>query len=1122
MPTFVYGASGTGKSRYVTDRLREIADAGGRAYLLVPEQYAVMREAELARTLPASAQLYIEVVNFTRLADKVARRFGGFSRNRAFGSARISSGTKTLLMWGAIEKVAAELTEYAEAAAETAAASGRSADAFVAVMLDAVRECKRGRVTPDMLASAADAVAAAGSESSLAARLRDLSVVYTAYEEAALAFGSDPDDDMAALSAMLSGNDFFGGSSVFVDAFSGFTAAQYNVLEYIFAQADDVTVTFCCPLKRSAAEPHFRYVRETADRLRAVAASLGQRVREVSLTVDRRHESSPALAYLSRCVWSYGAAPYDGGGDEVAVVRCADEYEESRAIAREIELALRRGLRCREIAVVTRTPSRYDGVLDAELERRGIPCYFSRRESVAEMPAASMLLRALAVKAGGWRREDVLAYVRTGYCGVNDDDADAFERYVKRWNISRAKFLEPEWTMNPDGYVEELTEAGKAELARVNDVKKRICDGLTAFFDRFGASAKMPQACAACYEFLVARGVPDALRKEHDEAAAEGRRSDAQRAGQLWAHIVSALNVMASTLPDTVVDAARCATLLRCALDGESVGTIPTGADEVVIGDAALLRADNVKLCCVAGVTDGDFPAVDTDDGFFSDADKAALAKLGGFDALAGLGDGADSRLSRELFHFYRAVSCASERVVISYTDADAGGRARKPSSAVARVLAVVPDADVYAYGQLPDEEKIWSVSSGISAWGLERIRRAPFAPSLKAALEAAAENDASARRVLALAGTPIAPPDESLTPVTAERLYGRHVTLSPSRLDSYMKCRLGFYARYVLKLSDEKDATFGYADAGTFIHLVLERLISRFCSPPEPKNPTDEELAAAADEAVGDFVARVCRGLGSRSNRARRIFTRLRASAVAFARSICDEFSRSGFLPEYFELPLDPRADSESAVPSPKLTTDDGQARIDIYGKIDRLDVMRRGDAVYVRVVDYKTGGKNFKPERALEDDLQLLIYLFAVWRAPNGAFRRALAHGAQIIVPAGAVYFTAKPPEVTLAPGETDAAAKTVKTLSRKGLLLDDKDIISAQEPELKGEYIPVKVAKNGAISSDSLRSLAAFDEMCAEVQRRLRATATDMRSGDAPASPSDECAHCPGRAMCRRQFR
>ena len=107
MIEFVCGRAGSGKSEYILTSIRRALEAGkDRLILIVPEQQAVIWETRVARALPPSASLHLEIVSFTRLCNLVGRMYGGLAENC------ITKGGKAALMWTAIRSLADSLQVY--------------------------------------------------------------------------------------------------------------------------------------------------------------------------------------------------------------------------------------------------------------------------------------------------------------------------------------------------------------------------------------------------------------------------------------------------------------------------------------------------------------------------------------------------------------------------------------------------------------------------------------------------------------------------------------------------------------------------------------------------------------------------------------------------------------------------------------------------------------------------------------------------------------------------------------------------------------------------------------------------------------------------------------------------
>ena len=112
-------------------------------------------------------------------------------------------------------------------------------------------------------------------------------------------------------------------------------------------------------------------------------------------------------------------------------------------------------------------------------------------------------------------------------------------------------------------------------------------------------------------------------------------------------------------------------------------------------------------------------------------------------------------------------------------------------------------------------------------------------------------------------------------------------------------------------------------------------------------------------------------------------LIKRLVNATIPIVDGLCEEFAGSSYVPRYFELRIGGRDEL-----SPELftITDDDGNRTLIKGSIDRVDTYKHGDDVFVRVVDYKTGHKEFKPEDLQNGkNLQMFLYLCAVVDTKN-----------------------------------------------------------------------------------------------------------------------------------------
>jgi len=1096
MIEFVCGRAGSGKSEYTAEKIRAALTAagdpltGGRSkkiYLIVPEQQAVVWESRAARTFPPQAALSLEIVNFSRLSNLVARAYGGLADNY------ITKGGKAALMWSTLSSLSDSLTVYG---------GNTRPERASPILLSAISEMKRCGVTPADLVDAAERLAEEEESIPLARRLQDLSLIAASYQHMLRERYEDDEDDLAHLAMRLKEEPFFAGADVFVDSFFSLTPVENEIMYHIFRQAENVCVTFACPAKDTG-EAQFASPRSF---LAAMRRAADRAHREITVTelAENRRAAAPELAYLEENLWKFDAPAYEGDVSAIRVIKAADRYAEADAAVCRVEELIRGGARYADIALIARDAGHLRGILDTALERAGIPCFFSENADVPGRPAARLLFGALAVVGGGFRREDVLLCAKTGLCGLSDDECDALEMYTDTWHIRGARAFGTPWNMNPDGYTAQLTPRGEKLLASANDARDKLIPPLEQFASVFAdrSTAPLPEICRACYELLCTCGVWDALRDSSAALHAAGRLREASEQSQLWDVLMDALDTLAEVLPTGRADAASASALLRQVLGAVRIGSIPGGTDEVVIGSADQVRLGEVKHIILLGAADGEFPGSPSEGGFFSDTDKIRLEGEGII-----LSSGTAERMKEELFWFYRAAALPHDTLTVLIPAAE-GGTPLSPSLAAERILALFPT--------LKAEDS--------AAWTAEKTVWHPANARAQARLLRHTDAGEALRRIGALpdadtAAIPLSGKNEKVTADTAAQLFPRDIPLTQSRMDSFVLCRFGYYCKYIMKLEEKKEASLSAVNAGTFLHRVLELYFTRTAGEEFPLPP--ERMSTLTDEIVGDVVREICPP-SAKSGRADYLFTRLKRCVMPVLRALDAEFAQSKFRPAAFELSM---GAGDGSIPSMPVPTGNGHI-VRLRGVVDRLDTWRDGDTTYVRVVDYKTGSKKFAREDiAVGVNVQLLLYLFSILNCPPGEFRRSLTGKRDgSIRAAGALYFSMRPgastSDVLISRDEADRQVQD--DILRSGVLLADEDVLRAMDADLSGKFIPVRAKKEG-FSGTAAVSEAELKELERMTRESIARVGTEMCTGGAEAQPKklhgqDPCEWCAMKEVCR----
>lgn len=1069
---FIYGKTGTGKSERIYAEAERAAKEK-RVFLLVPDREAVAAESRAAELAHAEN---IDVITFGRLCNYIFRAYGGLCVDY------IGRGAKKLIMRNVMQELAPTLKEY-----------GNIRHFGIFEKMTALRSaCYYDKISPDALAKAS---ASLGEETPLGAKAFDLAKIFALYDQEIKMRFEDPDGMLEGAYALLRRHDFFAGCEVLIDSFLSFSVQQYDVLAEMMRGADNVYVTLPF-LPSEKDETSVRCLADTERRLRRTAERAGKasQIEETVLKEPLRYQSAELRFLSENIAKKVSEKPYEEVPRDIRAVRAVNAFAEAEAVAIDICRAAREGIRYRDMAVIVRDTSFYEGILDAVFRKYDIPFFLSARKEISEKPLVKLIFAAFAVTERGFRGADVISYIKTGYAGITADEISLFENYIVKWNLRGRMFTgDDPWQMHPRGYGAVFTEEDARTLETLADIRARVIAPLKAFAAAGKTLSTVRDRAALLFDFLSEIGVPASIAERAEEASLRGEDALAAENIQLWNVFCGALDQLVSSSGSTDASVSEFSQMLSMVLLETDIGKIPTSVDEVTVSSAVQTLPGKHRCIYIVGAEEGRFPQRVSEEGLFSEFEKSRLQKHG-----VEITSRMELTASEELYYFYRAATVPSEKLYISFSHYGMGGEEQRPSVGLKRVMALFPKLAVEDFELSAPQTRIESKKATFE-------KAAAMKGNLGRALREYYEADAEYAEKMRYVKTPLAASDCVLSPENAELLFPGRLSASYSRLERFIKCRFAYFCEYELKLRDDTPASFGAVDIGSFIHGVLEKTVKWIAEGGEG------DIAETVRETAKDYISEIFHmSPDAVPKRLAHLFDYLCNSAEVFARRIKAEMEQSEFKPRDFELTVGKDGD---AIAPLRLVSED--VSVELRGKIDRVDTYEDGEGrLYVRVVDYKTGTKTFKLENVrLGLDMQMLLYLFSIWE--NGKKR----YGSEPL-PAGVLYAGIKPPQEDRQVGE-DTETLEVK-VEASGLFLRDEGVLRAMEPRLAGEYIPVKSA-DLAKDKANLLGADAFAALKTEVTQTVLKYASELKQGIAYAKPlavggTSPCEYCKMKAVCR----
>ncbi|WP_455500742.1 PD-(D/E)XK nuclease family protein [Gemmiger sp.] len=1087
---FILGPSGSGKSYRLLSELRARAERGERSILIVPEQFTSSTEGVLYRTLGDSLSAYVESYSFTSLSEALLRRYGGAA------VPTLTEAGRALLLRRAADSLLDKVVYYSRQ---------RRSAAFCEKAAKTIGELKSSGITPEMLAQYAKAPGADRE------KLDELALIYNAYEGLLAQSAMDPADRQQRAAERVEAA-FFAGRAVYIDEFDTFNAPKRALLAAMLPVAD-VTVSLCCDGEQDpdGGMGLFSGAKNVVHTLKRMAADANIPTHTEVLTDDRRHADAPALAELNLLLADPAytpETPVDPAHPAITYHAAASRQAEAKAVAAEIAARARQGTPHSRMAVICRSADNYLAPLRYEFRLQGIPLFCDEATSPENTAPARAVHAALDLLRGVSSRS-VLRLLKTGLVDLPETQQCALENYAYTWQLSAADWRVP-FTRSAAGYDGRDTDQDKQLLADAEAARAFIMERVAAFVPK-ASGAPAAALTKQIYIFLQGLGAEKTLNDLAESLRAQGRLPDADEVLREWNVVMSLLDQLARLLGDEVFAPADYAELFTLLLRTTDMGHIPQSLDSVIVTTAGRMRLPETDAVFVVGLLEGEFPQTPGDQGLLTHADRDIMMEQG-----AELPDCFANKVLREGICFYKALTVARKYLWLSWPAA-AHAEDTAPASAAltpilqylnvpsyaptAAMLAAAPAAALDVLGTL--EQTPGQAQAGAAVRAV--LDEAPDAAPGYAAVCRAADTAGMEQKVKNTA--------------ELEKLLGRSLRISPTRFEAYQSCPFGYFLQYILKAAPRKKAELAPNISGTLTHWVLENALRRRGE--AFKDLTPEEIEALVGALVEEYVTANLPGV---TVRMQYLLERIRRNLVGLLGFIQRDLHQSGFRPVAFELRIDDRPDEEKT-DAPRIDPvqlDDGAGHtVRIVGTVDRVDAMPLAarEKTYLRVVDYKTGGKEFKLKEVYYGlDCQMLLYLFTLERNARDAFPGATA--------AGVEYLLADPAPESVERRTLTEDADPTPTYPMNGLLLDDESVYRAMDTKGTGEFVPLNFsAKTGKVTNS--KSTLADEAKLSRIRDHLDGLLIDMAknlySGRIDAEPlcpggnKSPCTYCDFRCAC-----
>lgn len=1060
----IYGKAGSGKTTAclkLIDTYLQQPDT--QIVYIVPEHHSLWAEQVIVARYDDGSISRMNVLSFERMAQTV------FSQVGPVGCDYIDDSAKQMLMQRAMNAVQRKLTVLLKPMKDTG---------FAKILVDAVSEFKKHNISVEALQQAADDC----TDPMLKLKLTDIACLYRQYQQYISLPIADADDNMAVLCEKIQKHNLFHNAHILIDGFLNFTPDQLEVIRRLLCNARSVTVTLTTDSLSPEYDGVFQRETRLANQLFSIAVEENITILPNTFLPDcGKFQDNPELLHLEKNYFRYPPGVYEKETDHITLCIGNHYIGEVSLAAREIlRLCREEGYRFRDIAVIAKDMAVYTPIIKSIFDEYSIYTHIDERVPVLKNRYIRALLSVFEVVIQRYSYESMFEWIKSDFCRIEQQDKYLLENYVLETGNTARRWTEDEdWTF--------LGSFQPWQLQRINQAKNIARQPVLHFAERFSGRKTAREIAEAYNAFLEEIQAEEVIRKKAQEFVKRGELQKADTLIQAYNCLVDTLSKLVLLLGEDYFSFEKFYAILTAGLEGSDAGQIPATVDQVQVTSVDRFQSNNTAVVFILGVTDGVFPCGYRVEGLLSDRDRDTLADMG----VARL---ENSRLKHnaEEFLIYTSITAPTKKLYLCYPMADHDGKALRPSMIINRVQKLFPNVTVLdniydvkeqlsmVEGELPAFHEMLAQESS-TLWGTVAEWYKKNRPRLYDIYVTAKE----------YSNQPLRLREENVA-----LLYGGTMQSSISKAEQFARCHFAFFMRYGMRAQPRKENKIEPADAGTFMHEIIEKF-SLYAS----EAGWDSIDQALCQEKCNEITQQVLDNSLSdgftESDRNKYVYQKIKHIMGITLWNITQYYQDSRFRPLGYEIGFG----GEGEYPPIEIPLENGET-VQLTGKVDRADIWRTDNGAFLSIVDYKSSAKDLDFSQVLCGiQLQLPVYIQAVCESLS-------KQEGVVSIPAAMHYYAIDAP-----------------VLNKRGAKPEEIEKYIQKQLQMRGIALDTDLVQDGIGSIYLHKSTATpkqMDKLIQTAYKQLKKALETMKGGDITIHPArfsgkTACDYCPYGAVC-----
>ena len=1080
----IYGKSGSGKSEYCFSEIAKLIENEKKIYIITPEQFSFTAEKKLMNAINSKAIINAEVITLSRMAHRVLQEIGGSKKTQ------LTKCGKAMLIYSILNEQKKNLKFLSKS------------DENISLSMTAITEFKKHGVLPENLKEEIEKT----DDKYLKTKLNDMFLIYQNFEEKLQGEYIEDTDLLTMLSEKIEETNIVKDSLIYIDEFAGFTYQEYEVLKKFIKLAKQVTVTVCS----DSIEPSLNPDTDVFYSNKITVSKILNLVKEEKLKLEKpiflntqpRFKTSE-LKYLEKNIFNNKVKKYDKKIENIKLFLANNQYSEIENVAKQINKLVRdKNLRYKDISIITKNINTYSSLVRAIFEQYDIPVFIDEKRDLNQNAIVQYVLSIFEIFTNNFSKESVFNYLKIGFSEFEEDDIFKLENYCTKWGIKQNKWK--------NEFAYGKSDETNEEIQYLNKLRKQIIEPLIELKKKF---TDVTATTKAIYEFMQEQNIEYKINAKINELKELGKLDLANEYVASYKIILDIFDEIVLIFGKEKLGIDKYIQILKTGLKNSELGKIPGTQDQVIVGDVERSRSHKVDTIFIIGLNDGSFPSINKAEGFFGDKDREILKNDG-----IELAKGTIENLYEENFNIYKAFTTAEQTLYLSYSSSETEGKSLRPSMIINKIKKIFPEikeeSDIISKNyeitnkKMTYQELIENISLLKEKRDIEEIWYTIYKYYKN-------QNDWDSKLQKDLAGIDYTNIPENINKNSIEKLYGNTLNTSVSKLEKFAQCPFSYFLQYGLKIKEKEELKIQSFDTGSFMHETIDEFFKKV----KEENINLAELVTE-EEKIKELVNKVVEeklDMGKQytfvaTSKYKVLVKRLKRIVTKALKYIIEGLVYSEFNIEGTEIEFGKKGKYKPIL----IQLEDGK-KVEIIGKIDRVDTAKSDDGKYLRIIDYKSSAKNIDLNEVYAGlQIQLLTYMDAVCKEED-------------LLPAGVLYFSLLEQMIKADKkiSEEQIEEELRKNFKMKGLILADIKVIKMHDKHLESgasKLIPATITKSGDISEGKTSGVnkEQFKILQDYIYKTIKQISEEILSGKIEIKPYNKngkkpCEYCSYKAIC-----